>query len=38
MNKEKKLKKRYVTLQNGKIPTPDPETEELFRQEQRKLM
>ena len=36
MTKEKKLRKRYQTLQNGKVATP--ETEEYFRQEQRKLM
>ena len=36
INKEKKLKKRYQTLQNGKRATP--ETEELYRLEQKKLL
>ena len=36
INKEKKLKKRYFTLQGGKPTTP--ETDELFRQEQKKLL
>ena len=36
ITKEKKLRKRYQTLQSGKVATP--ETEEIYRKEQKKLM